>query len=51
MIENIRRSKQIRLILTRHDPLKTVANLQQSKTILFDGQAITCDGSHDTAGL
>ncbi|MCH2115788.1 MAG: amidohydrolase family protein [Pirellulales bacterium] len=30
-----------RMILTRHDPLKTVANLQKEKTVLFDGEVAT----------
>lgn len=40
-----------RLIITRHDPSATVANLQKDKTILFDGHAITCDGTNNTDGL
>ncbi len=39
-----------RLIITTHDPAKTVANLQKEKSILFDGQTIHSD-SIDTAGL
>jgi len=40
-----------RIIITRHDPLKTVANLQKDKTILFDGSAVQCDGDMDSDGL
>jgi imidazolonepropionase-like amidohydrolase len=40
-----------RFILTRHDPLATVANLQKSKTILFDGRAVHCGDQPDTDGL
>lgn len=40
-----------RFILTRHDPLATVANLQKDKTILFDGTAIQCDGEISLDGL
>jgi imidazolonepropionase-like amidohydrolase len=40
-----------RFILTRHDPLKTVANLQKAKTIVFDGRAIDCPADLSTDGL
>jgi len=40
-----------RFILTRHDPLDTVANLQKEKTILFDGAVVTSKGNDDTEGL
>jgi len=40
-----------RFILTRNDPLATVANLQKSKTILFDGRAVDCGDEPDTDGL
>jgi imidazolonepropionase-like amidohydrolase len=40
-----------RFILTPHDPLATVVNLQKSKTILFDGHVIACDATLDLAGL
>ncbi|MEA2734001.1 MAG: hypothetical protein QOE14_452, partial [Humisphaera sp.] len=40
-----------RFILTRHDPLASVANLQKEKTVLFDGQCVACDGSIDIDGL
>jgi len=40
-----------RMILTCHDPLVTVANLQKEKVVLFDGTAVDCDGSMDTDGL
>ena len=40
-----------RIIITRHDPLKTVANLQKDKTVLFDGSAVQCDGDMDLDGL
>jgi imidazolonepropionase-like amidohydrolase len=40
-----------RFIFTRHDPLKTVANLRKDKTILFDGHALQCDGEMDLDGL
>jgi imidazolonepropionase-like amidohydrolase len=40
-----------RIIITRHDPLKTVANLQKDKTILFDGSALQCNGEMDSDGL
>jgi imidazolonepropionase-like amidohydrolase len=40
-----------RFILTKHDPLKSVANLHREKTILFDGAAIHCPPALDTTGL
>jgi imidazolonepropionase-like amidohydrolase len=40
-----------RLIFTKHDPIKTVTNLQREKTVLFDGAAIDCPDELDTAGL
>ena len=40
-----------RFIITRHDPLETVANLQKDKTIIFDGAAIQSSGDLDSAGL
>ena len=40
-----------RMILTRHDPLATVANLHKEKTVLFDGAAVSSDGSVNTEGL
>jgi imidazolonepropionase-like amidohydrolase len=39
-----------RMILTTHDPLATVVNLQKEKTILFDGTAIP-SGTLDSDGL
>jgi imidazolonepropionase-like amidohydrolase len=38
-----------RFILTRHSPLKTVANLRREKTVVFDGRVFT--GDVDPAGL
>ncbi|MGD0464423.1 MAG: amidohydrolase family protein [Tepidisphaeraceae bacterium] len=40
-----------RFIITHHDPLETVANLQKDKIILFDGAAIQCNGDLNTEGL
>jgi imidazolonepropionase-like amidohydrolase len=40
-----------RFILTRHDPLVTVANLQKDKTVLFDGQCVACDAQTSIDGL
>jgi len=40
-----------RFILTRHDPLETVANLQREKTVLFDGTALSCGAAVDTVNL
>ncbi len=40
-----------RFILTEHDPLATVANLQKGKTILFDGAAVTCPDDLSAEGL
>ncbi|HUB27654.1 MAG TPA: amidohydrolase family protein [Tepidisphaeraceae bacterium] len=40
-----------RFILTRHDPLATVANLQKEKVIVFDGVAIESTGDIDLGGL
>jgi imidazolonepropionase-like amidohydrolase len=40
-----------RMILTRHDPLESVANLHKSKTVLFDGTVIQCPDRLDPAGL
>ncbi len=43
--------RRARLILTRHDPTQTVANLQKEKTVLFDGVAVHDDGSLDVEAL
>jgi imidazolonepropionase-like amidohydrolase len=40
-----------RFILTGHDPLVTVANLQKDKTIFFDGGVINCPADFSTDGL
>jgi imidazolonepropionase-like amidohydrolase len=40
-----------RFILTRHDPLESVANLQKHKTILFDGQCVSSDPAMNVDGL
>jgi len=40
-----------RFILTRHDPLESVASLQKDKTIFFDGQSIRGDLKLDAEGL
>ena len=40
-----------RFILTRHDPLRTVANLMKEKTIVFDGNAIECPSALESVGL
>jgi imidazolonepropionase-like amidohydrolase len=40
-----------RMILTRHDPLASVANLHKAKTILFDGTLIQCPDRLDPSGL
>lgn len=40
-----------RFILTPHDPLKSVADLQKDKTILFDGAAIDCEAEMNGDGL
>jgi imidazolonepropionase-like amidohydrolase len=40
-----------RFIITRHDPLETVANLQKDKTIFFDGAAIQSSGDMNSDGL
>jgi imidazolonepropionase-like amidohydrolase len=40
-----------RFIITRHDPLETVANLQKDKTIFFDGTAIQSSGDMNSDGL
>jgi len=40
-----------RLIITRHDPLASVANLQLDKTILMDGSVVRSDGPVDSEGL
>ena len=40
-----------RFILTRHDPLESVASLQKDKTIFFDGQSIRGDSKLDAEGL
>lgn len=40
-----------RMILTRHNPLVTVANLRREKTVLFDGEAIQSEAGLDSAGL
>src|SRR4029078_2316426 len=40
-----------RMILTRHDPLASVANLHKAKSILFDGTAVQCPERLDPSGL
>jgi imidazolonepropionase-like amidohydrolase len=40
-----------RFIITQHDPLETVANLQKDKTIIFDGAAIHSQSDMSTDGL
>jgi imidazolonepropionase-like amidohydrolase len=40
-----------RMILTRHDPLESVANLHKAKTILFDGASLQCPDRLDPSGL
>jgi imidazolonepropionase-like amidohydrolase len=40
-----------RFIVTRHDPLKTVANLQKPRTIFFDGSVAQCDDDMNPQGL
>ena len=39
------------MMFTIHDPLKTVANLQKAKTIVYDGAAIHHCADGDTRGL
>ncbi len=40
-----------RFIITQHDPLETVANLQKEKTVVFDGAAIHSPDDMSTDGL
>lgn len=40
-----------RFILTQHSPLKTVANLRQEKTVVFDGRIFQDNGGIDPAGM
>ncbi|HEX8522517.1 MAG TPA: amidohydrolase family protein [Tepidisphaeraceae bacterium] len=40
-----------RFIITEHNPLQAVANLQRQKTILFDGRAVHAPDTVDTDGL
>ena len=40
-----------RFILTRHSPLKNIANLHESKFIVFDGDPFAADEETETAGL
>jgi imidazolonepropionase-like amidohydrolase len=40
-----------RLILTRHSPLQTVANLRKQRTILFDGAVFETGEALDASGL
>lgn len=40
-----------RFILTQHDPLATVANLQKPKSVLFDGNMFHNSGELDPEGL
>jgi imidazolonepropionase-like amidohydrolase len=40
-----------RFILTRHSPLKTVANLRRKKTVVFDGAVIESGDDPDVSGL
>jgi imidazolonepropionase-like amidohydrolase len=40
-----------RFILTRHDPLESVANLQKDKTVLFDGMCVSGTAESSTEGL
>jgi len=47
----IRPGFRSRFILTRHSPLKTVANLQKDKVIVFDGEVLVSNGDFNTDGL
>jgi imidazolonepropionase-like amidohydrolase len=40
-----------RFILTRHSPLKTVSNLRQAKTVVFDGKVLDGNGGIDLVGM
>ena len=40
-----------RFIVTRHDPLATVANLRRGKNVVFDGTAVRCDDALSAEGL
>jgi imidazolonepropionase-like amidohydrolase len=40
-----------RIVLTQHDPLATVANLQKQKTIFFDGAIVHAPDDVNTQGL
>ncbi len=40
-----------RFMLTRHSPLATVANLRQSRTIVFDGMVFSAGQNEDSTGL
>jgi imidazolonepropionase-like amidohydrolase len=40
-----------RMILTRHSPAATVANLRRAKAIVFDGEATSCGTDCDATGL
>jgi imidazolonepropionase-like amidohydrolase len=40
-----------RFILTRHDPTRSVAKLQEDKVVVFDGHAVASDGESDEIGL
>ena len=50
-IGRIAAGSRSRFVLTEHDPLATVANLHKSKTVVFDGPAISCPDGLDPDGL
>ena len=50
-VGRIARGFRARMILTTHDPLATVANLQKEKTVIFDGRVVQGEAKMDLAGL
>jgi imidazolonepropionase-like amidohydrolase len=47
----IRPGMRSRFILTARSPLETVANLQKSRTVIFDGAVLEADAVADASGL
>jgi len=40
-----------RMVFTRHQPLRRVAELQRDKIVVFDGKALACNAPTDIEGL
>ena len=50
-IGRIEAGHRARFIVTAHDPLANIGNLQKQKVVVFDGNAMECPADLDTEGL